>query len=96
MSYAQHSSIINVFEEGEVEVECDHVSANFITEKPLEKKESYQQECITAFYVLEDGMIFAANIFNLKHSTGEIEWYVQSDGEFLEWEESKTNISAWK
>ena len=94
MPYAQHSSIINFFEEGEVEVKCDHISANFITENPSDKKESDQQESIAAFYVMKDGMIFAANIFNLKHSIGEIERYAQSDGECLEWEEAYTNISA--
>ena len=41
-------------------------------------------------------MILATKTFNLKHSTGKIEWDYQTDREYLEWEEACAKMNAPK
>ena len=89
--YVRRRNIIVVVEEGEEEVECDHVNADLgEIEQSKEKKETDQNVSINKFCDMEDEKILAAKTFNLKHSAGEVVWDIQSDGEYLEWETMKS------
>ena len=56
-------------EEGEEEVECDHVNDDLNTETRTPKKYNAHQECITEFCALEDEAILTAKTFSLKDNT---------------------------
>ena len=44
---------------------------------------------------MEDEVILTAKNFALKNSTNEIVWYVQPDGEYLEWDEDEGDEETW-
>ena len=55
--YIRRRNIIVVVEEGEEEVDCDHVDDDLNTETITPKKDNAHQECITKFCALEDEAI---------------------------------------
>ena len=67
-------------EEGEEEVECNHVNDDLNTETSTPKKDNAHQEYITKFCALEDEAILTAKKFSLKDNTNKIDWYIQPDG----------------
>ena len=81
--YVRRRNIIVVVEEGEGEVECDHVNDDMNTETSTPKKDNSHQECITKFCALEDEAILTAKTFRLKDNTNRIVWDIQPDGEYL-------------
>ena len=83
-------------EEGEEEVECDHVNDDLNTETSTTKKAYNHQECITKFCALDDEAILTAKTFSLKDNTNKIVWYIQPDGEYLEWDDINCDGETWK
>ena len=83
-------------EEGEEEVECDHVNDDLNTKTSTQKKDNSHQECITKFCALEDEAILTAKTFSLKDNTNKIFWDIQPDGEYLEWDDINCNGETWK
>ena len=95
MVYVRRRNIIVVIEEGEEEVECDHVNVDLNTEVCVPKKDDHN-ECITKFCDMSDEEIMNARTFTLKNATDEIVWDILPDGESLEWDEIKSDGETWK
>ena len=87
---------MNVIEEGEQEVECNHANAYLITEKSTKKRETDGQEPIASFYAIIEDKTRVVKTSNLKQSTGEMQWDAKVDEKYLEWNGMHANVSAQK
>ena len=96
MVYVRWKNIIVVVEEGEEEVEFNHVNDNLNTETSTPKKDNAHQECITKFCALEYEAILTAKTFSLKDNTNKIVWDIQPDREYLEWDDINFDGETWK
>ena len=95
MVYVRRRNIIVVLEEGEEEVECDHVNVDLNEEVIVPNKDEHK-DCITAFCDMSDEEVMNAMTFTLKDSTTTIVWDILPDGEYIEWDEVKSNGETWK
>ena len=82
--YTRRRSEIRKVEECEEELEYDDLSTDLIIERRTDRKETDQQESVTAFCTIKKCKELTARGFTLKHSEEEIEWDTQAGGEYLE------------
>ena len=71
--YTRRRSEIRKVEKCEEEVEYDDLSTDLIIERRTDRKETDQQESVTAFCTIKKYKELTARCFTLKHSEGKIE-----------------------
>ena len=95
MMHARLRNIIAVIEEGEEELECNHINADLNTRESSPKKDGHQ-EFIAEFCDVEDEETLISTTFALKNSINDVVWNILPYGECLKWDDMKYEDKTWK